>query len=100
RAEADLRTALYGEGHPCSRQASAADLAKVDEKAVRAWLGRTYRPDNAVIVVVGDIEPNEVETLARKWLGDWQSRERLPQGSVEYIDDPPSLAIATTRPAH
>jgi predicted Zn-dependent peptidase len=100
RAEADFRKALYGEGHPYSRQASAADLAKVNEKAVRAWLGRTYRPDNAVIVVIGDIEPNEVETLARKWLGDWQSRERLPQGSVEYVDDPRSWKIATPEPTH
>jgi predicted Zn-dependent peptidase len=100
RAEAAFRKALYGEGHPYSRQASAADIAKVDEKAVRAWLGRTYRPDNAVIVVIGDIDPNEVETLARKWLSDWQSRDRLPQGSVEYVDDPRAWKIATPTPPH
>src|SRR5262249_25790212 len=100
RAEADFRKALYGEGHPYSRQASAADIAKVDDKAVRAWIGRTYRPDNAVVVVIGDIQPEEVETLARKWLGDWQSRERLPQGSVEYVDDPRSWKIATPAPPH
>jgi predicted Zn-dependent peptidase len=100
RAEAAFRKALYGEGHPYSRQASAADLAKVDEKAVRSWVGRTYRPDNAVVVVIGDIQPEDVEKLARKWLGDWQSTERLPQGSVHYIDDPRSLEISTPAPPH
>src|SRR5262249_7789936 len=100
RAEAAFRKALYGEGHPYSRQASAADLAKVDEKAVRAWLGRTYRPDNAVIVVIGDIEPEEVETLVRKGLGERQSRGRLPQGSVHSLDDPRSGEIATPAPPH
>src|SRR5262249_30934921 len=98
RAVAAFRKALYGEGHPYARHAWAADLAKVDEKAVRSWLGRTYRPDNAVIVVIGDIEPKEVETLARKWLGGRQSRQRPPQGRVEEVEETRPCEIAHTHP--
>ncbi|WP_299296338.1 pitrilysin family protein [uncultured Erythrobacter sp.] len=45
-----------------------ADGAKVSE-FYRRW----YRPENTVIVVVGDAPPEELAGLVEKWFGDWQA---------------------------
>lgn len=37
---------------------------------VRAFFGRYYAPDNAILSVAGDIAPERVFELAEKWFGD------------------------------
>lgn len=41
------------------------------QAAVRAFHSRWYRPENAVIIVVGDIEPAEMEAMVRQHFADW-----------------------------
>jgi len=40
--------------------------------SVRAFYSRWYRPENCVIVAVGDIDPAQLAALATKYFGDWQ----------------------------
>ncbi len=40
---------------------------------------RFYRPEYATVIVVGDVKPEQVNTLANKYFGDWQ------QGSYKSI---------------
>jgi zinc protease len=57
-------------GHPLSgtteslTRISAADIAKMH--------GRFYRPDNAMLVIGGDITAKDAVALATKYFGDWQ----------------------------
>jgi zinc protease len=57
-------------GHPVSGTAesltriSAADIAKMHS--------RYYRPDNAILVIGGDINGKDGQSLATKYFGDWQ----------------------------
>jgi len=57
-------------GHPLSgtteslTRISAADIAKLH--------GRFYRPDNAILVIGGDISSKDGFALATKFFGDWQ----------------------------
>jgi zinc protease len=57
-------------GHPVSgtteslTRISAADIAKMHS--------RYYRPDNAILVIGGDISGKEGIALATKYFGDWQ----------------------------
>ena len=57
-------------GHPVSGTAesltriSAADIAKLHS--------RYYRPDNAILVIGGDISGKDGQALATKYFGDWQ----------------------------
>ncbi|HEY8412833.1 MAG TPA: pitrilysin family protein, partial [Pyrinomonadaceae bacterium] len=57
-------------GHPLSgtteslTRISAADIAKLH--------GRFYRPDNAILVIGGDISGKDGFALATKFFGDWQ----------------------------
>src|SRR5262249_29530499 len=70
QAKRAVARALYGE-HPYGRFASPAQLEAIGGDAIASWLKQVYRPQNATLTVVGDVNPEEVEALAREWLGSW-----------------------------
>jgi len=45
------------------------DLKNLDIVDVRAWYRRWYAPNNATLVVVGDVEPKAVFALAERYFG-------------------------------
>jgi zinc protease len=75
-------------GHPLSgtteslTRITAADIAKLH--------GRYYRPDNAILVIGGDIIAKDGFALATKYFGDWQKPSTpLPSVSAELKDTAP-----------
>jgi len=48
-------------------------LQAATPQAVRAFHDRWYRPENAVIVVVGDYPREYLASLVEKWFSDWQA---------------------------
>jgi zinc protease len=51
------------------------DLRKLKVKDVRDWYQRYYRPNNATLVVVGDVKPADVVELAKKYFGPIPPRD-------------------------
>ncbi len=49
-------------------------LLAANEKAVRAFHQRWYRPENVVIIAAGDVDPARLEALTKKWFGKWKGR--------------------------
>ena len=47
----------------------ASDLEQLRVDDLRAWYRRWYAPNNATLVVVGDVEPDEVFSLAERYFG-------------------------------
>jgi zinc protease len=47
----------------------AADLQNMRIEDLREWYKRWYAPDNATVVVVGDVSPEQVLALAKKHFG-------------------------------
>lgn len=65
------------------------DLEKMTIADVRAWYRRWYVPNNATLVVAGDVEPRAVVALARQHFGP------IPAGRVERTHipaEPPQIA--------
>ena len=89
KADREFWRALFGD-HPHARVVSAEDIDKLTRSDVDAWLGRVHIVRNAVLVVVGDLDPDEVEraaaVLARQlkapaWIADpAEPRARAPPG--------------------
>jgi len=46
-------------------------LAKIQRDAIVNFHDRYFRPDNAVLVVAGDVNADDVFAMAEKWLGGW-----------------------------
>ncbi len=49
-----------------------ATLNAANEASVRAFHQRWYRPENCVIVAVGDITPAQLVASIKTWFGDWK----------------------------
>jgi zinc protease len=60
-------------GHPVSGTAESVDRIKRDD-VVRLH-SRFYRPDNAILVIGGDIKAEDAFKLAEKSFGDWAASE-------------------------
>lgn len=53
-----------------------AMLTGATQNAVREFHRRWYRPENTVIVAVGDADPMKLAALVEKYFGDWKGRGR------------------------
>lgn len=65
---------LFGSGaygHPSS--GTPASLARIDRAALLAFHARHYRPDNAVLVLAGDLDAGSALRLARRHFGAWKA---------------------------
>lgn len=51
-----------------------ATLTGATGDAVNAFHSRWYRPENTVIVVAGDFDPELFASLIERWFGDWKGR--------------------------
>ena len=56
-------------GHPVS--GTPYSLARIDRAAVVAHHTLLFRPDNAVLVITGGIDPEQAFALAQRDFGDW-----------------------------
>ena len=54
------------------------DLKNMKVTDLKTWYQKWYAPNNATLVVVGDVEPEEVFALARKHYGKIKPSENIP----------------------
>lgn len=85
--------ALYPAGHPYSWSpiGSMEDLSAASLDDVESFFERYYVPNNAVLVVSGDVEPDQVRTQVERLFG-W-----IPQGAAVAPPDLPTPSIPQTR---
>jgi zinc protease len=85
-----MATAL--DSHPYRRPVIGwmSDLENMTWRDARQWYEHWYAPNNAIVVVVGDVNPKDVFALAGKYFGKIRPKvlpERKPQ------DEPPQRGI-------
>ncbi len=64
------------------------DLETLTLSDVRDWYQRWYTPNNAVLVVVGDVTPAQVRTQAEKYFGAIPSRPLPRRAVVRELPEP------------
>jgi zinc protease len=69
-------------------------LQNATPEAVQAFHKRWYRPENAVVVMVGDADPQAMAALIERYFGDWEvPGERAPEpdfGTPQPPEDAPA----------
>ena len=63
--------ALYGLG-PYGRFATPTTLAAIDRSSVTQFYAHAWRPDNAVLVISGDVSARQGAAIARRYFGSWR----------------------------
>ncbi|HEY6043892.1 MAG TPA: pitrilysin family protein [Nitrosospira sp.] len=69
------------------------DLENMSVDDAKEWYDHWYAPNNAVLVVVGDINPKEVFALAQKYYGPIKPRQLLPLDKRKPQTEPGQTGI-------
>ncbi len=66
--------------HPYRWNTIGKDISHIEKATmqdVKAFYGKYYNPDNAILCVAGDVKTEEVKQLTEKWFGEIPSGEKL-----------------------
>ncbi|MDQ6633297.1 MAG: insulinase family protein [Gemmatimonadota bacterium] len=107
-ADRAFANALFGDQHPYGRplagtEASVASIARDD---LVSFYNTYYRPNNATLLVVGDVRPDNVERRAQAMFGGWARGEvqavampatSTPKATTLVLIDKPGAAQSSFR---
>jgi len=75
-AAEQFNKAIYGASHPASLAAAPPEsLKKLTSKDLADFHSTYYRPNNAIIAIVGDVTLKEVVPKLEKAFGDWRKAD-------------------------
>ena len=94
-----LRPVVFG-ASPYGHNAlgSPASLARIDRPAVLAQYTASYRPDNAVLVLTGDITPERGFALAQRAFAGWTRPATPPPRPVSPPPPPAARVVVIDLP--
>lgn len=85
--------ALYPEGHPYNWTVigELEDLQNATLEDVKEFYEQWYGPNNATLVIAGDISKDEVKELVNKYFGE------IPSRGIDTPMDPQPVSLAETK---
>ena len=91
-AAEQFQRAIYGTSHPASLVSPPAEsIKKLTSKDLADFHSTYYRPNNAILAIVGDVTMKEIMPKLEKAFGDWQ------KGDVPATTIPPAPSQAESR---
>lgn len=75
------------------------DIKNITLEDLKAWYQRWYAPNNATLVVVGDVEPQAVLNLAQKYFGDFKPSTITPPTPRPEVEQFGVKRVTVKRPA-
>src|SRR5918996_494521 len=91
-AAEQFQRAIYGTSHPASLVAPPAEsIKKLTTKDLANFHSTYYRPNNAILAIVGDVTMKDIMPKLEKVFGDWQKAD-VPTATI-----PPAPAPSEKR---
>jgi zinc protease len=99
---------LYGKGHPYSLPSMGftSSVRSITLDQIKDFYRRHFVPENATLIVVGDVEASQLMTMLEEALGNWKSDtqvtprripdKKAPGGTVYVVDKPGSVQSVIT----
>ena len=82
---------LYGEGHaysnPLTGSGTENDVSIMERRDLVNFHQTWFRPNNATLVVAGDISMDELQPRLEKLFADW-SQDEVPSKNIATVDHP------------
>lgn len=102
---------VYGAQHPYGRYASTESTRALDQARVRAFHAARYRPETSTLILVGDVDPAQMQPMVAAAFGGWRAEgpaSALPEPApapdiartVIYLIDKPAAAQSEIRIGH
>jgi zinc protease len=86
--------AVFGEQHPYGRPLAGTEgsVASISRDEVQRHYSTYFRPNNATLLVVGDVRPDDVERRAREIFGNW-TRGTVPAPTTATPSGPKATTV-------
>lgn len=84
---------LYGDNHPYGEVQTEETVGKITREKCLAMYATYFKPNRAIIAVVGDVEKNDVLKLVNKYFGAWK------QGTLPSMTYPEVKPLTSTQVA-
>ncbi len=92
-AAEQFQKAIYGTNHPASFIAPPAEsIKKLTIKDLADFHSTYYRPNNAILAIVGDVTMKEIMPMLEKYFGDWQKGD-VPATTIPPAPEPTESRI-------
>jgi zinc protease len=88
----ELTTALYGDT-PLGRYATPSSVATLTLDDVKRFYHQIYLPNDAIVVISGDVDVSHGQALAKKLLAGWEPAASLPAVTITLPDEPAKRKI-------
>src|SRR4030095_17236379 len=96
-AQEQFSKAIYG-SHPAALVTPPAEsIKKLTSKDLADFHSTYYRPNNAILAVVGDVTMKELLPKVEKAFGDWQKGE-IPTTAIPSASEAPGRILLSVRP--
>jgi zinc protease len=94
-----FRRAVYGDRHPYGRplEGYPATVRRLSPQAVRQFHQRHFRPQNAILVVAGDLTLTELRPLVEHAFGGWRP---TPAAAGAARATGPATTLSSRVPSH
>ncbi len=76
----------YGKDHPYGEFTTKESVEGLSLEDVKQFYNNYYVPQNAYLVVIGDVKPSEVKKLVKKNFGSWKKSE-LPKNTMPKVNN-------------
>lgn len=83
----------YGKDHVYGEFTTEETVENVTFQDVKDFYTVRFAPNNAYIVVVGDIKPKEAKKQIKKYFGDWKKQDLPEISEPELTENSPSTEI-------
>lgn len=98
RAERAMSKAIYGD-HPYGHvQPTAVSIDSTTAELLKAEHAKRFRPDRALLVIAGRIEPAKAMELAQAAFGDWKASGPAPADLAAARADAKPVRVLLERP--
>ncbi len=84
---------VYGKNHPYGEFTSKETVNAITLEDIKSNYNTYYKPNNAYLIIVGDINPKETKKLVEDLFEDWQEGE-IPASSYPAPENLPTAAIS------
>lgn len=91
-AQREMRSALWGDT-PLGRNDTPATVQAIKLEDIKDWYGKVYRPNDAILIISGDITVEKGRELAARLLDGWQAAESLPRVQINLPEPATSRKI-------
>ena len=94
-----LRTELFPKDDPTLREALPSTVSALKPDDVRRYFRAAFRPDLTVIVVIGNVTPEEAKAVIEQYFGSWVATGPKPDTTLPAVPPNGAAQVAIADPS-